>query len=250
MSPTILIVEDELLIAMDIKGILAEEGYNAIINVVTVEHAIQIIEEQSPVLVLIDINLKQDKDGTDLGQYLLEKDRIPYIYITSYADKITMDKVKDTRPYGYIVKPFKPIDIKTTVSVVLSNYKHRFIDIVRAETPMKDDVPFIIKETINYINKNVSEKLEIADLAKITRWKESHFIRVFKKYAGMTPYQYILKRKIEKAKTLLVETTLPIVEISFELGFLSHSNFCIAFKKYSGMTPEEFRKINQIQKHL
>lgn len=250
MIPTILIVEDELLIALDIKGILSEEGYNSIINVVTVEQAIQVIEEENPVLVLIDINLKQDKDGTDLGQYLLEKDRIPFIYITSYADKTTMDRVKDTRPYGYIVKPFKSIDIKTTVSLVLSNYKHRFIDIVRTETPINDDIPFIIKETITYINKNISEKLEISDLAKITRWKESHFIRIFKKYVGMTPYQYILSRKIEKAKTLISETSIPIVEISYELGFLSHSNFCIAFKKYSGKTPEEYRKLCQLQKHI
>lgn len=250
MNSQILIVEDELLIALDIKGILAEEGYDCIINVVTVDHAIQVIEEQKPILVLIDINIKGDKDGTDLGQYLLLKDKIPYIYITSNTDKITLDKVKSTRPYGYIVKPFKSIDIKTVVSVVLSNYTYRSIDVVRGDTPLKDDIPFIIKEVINYINTNISEKIEIADLAKITQWKEQHFIRMFNKYMGITPYQYVLKRKIERAEVLLAETTIPIVEISYELGFHSHSNFCIGFKKITNKKPDEFRRLNQIQKRL
>lgn len=107
MKQTIVVVEDELLIALDIKEILNEQGYEVIINVTSVEKAIAIIEEHDPILVLIDINLKQDKDGIELGQYLLIKDKIPYIYLTSYHDKLTLDRVKDTRPHGYIVKPLK-----------------------------------------------------------------------------------------------------------------------------------------------
>jgi len=250
MKPIIIVLEDELVIAKDIQGILEDEGYEVIINVVTVEHAIRLIEEVHPVLILLDINLRQDKDGIFLGQYLLVKDNIPYIYISSNADKTTLDRVNDTRPYGYIVKPFKPIDIKTTVSIVLNNYKHRNIDLVRAGDPLVDDVPFIIKKTITYINENIFEKIAIATLSEITRWKPHHFIRVFTKHTGITPYQYILNRKINKAQTMLVETKIPIVEIAYDLGFQSHGNFCNAFKKIIKQTPEAFRKSHNIKSYL
>lgn len=246
MKQTIVVVEDELLIALDIKEILNAEGYEVIINVTSVEKAITIIEENNPILVLIDINLKQDQDGIVLGEYLLIKDSIPYIYITSYHDKLTLDKVKDTRPHGYIVKPFKEVDLKTTISIVLNNFKHNKIDPKRKEEEINNNIPFKVKETITYINNHVNEKIEISDLSAITPWKTHHFIRLFTKYVGDTPYQYILKRKMKKAEALLIETNQPINEIAFELGFYSYSNFCIAFKKMNqNQTPENYRQKNQ-----
>jgi AraC-like DNA-binding protein len=245
-KPLVLIVEDELIIALDIKEILVEEGYDAIINIVSYEATIKAIEEHNPSLILLDINLKQDKDGVDIGAYLLEKDSIPFIYITSYSDKNTLERVNQTRPYGYIVKPFKPSDLKTTVSIVLHNFKHRKIDVLRQEKEINQEVPFILKQTIKYIDDNITEKINISELAKQTKWKSQHFNRLFNQYIGKTPHQYILEKKIEKAKNLLSETTVPILQISFELGFKSHSNFCAAFKKVTGKTPENFRKVNDI----
>lgn len=241
-KPLVLIVEDELIIALDIKEILNEEGYEALINIVDVDSAIAAIEEKKPALVLVDINLKSDKDGISLGTYLLERDQIPFIYITSYSDKTTLDKASETRPYGYIVKPFKPADIKAAVSMALNNYKHRNIDVARHQDTVETDIPFILKQVISYINNNITEKITVSDLAKQTRWESQHFNRMFSKYVGVTPYKYILDRKIEKAKTLLTETNIPITEVSFELGIKSHSNFCNVFKKATGKTPEAYRK--------
>ena len=242
MKPTVIVVEDELLIAMDIKEILEEDDFEVIIDVVCVEDAIEMIEKHKPVLVLIDINLNQNKDGIDLGSYLLEKDGIPFIYITSYSDKATIDRVKATRPYGFLVKPFRPHDIKTTVSLVLNNFKHRKIDILRDETKLTNDIPFRIKQTVNYINSHLSEKIEISDLARIARWQNEHFIRMFTKYLNITPYQYVLKVKIEKSKVMLSESSIPIVDIAFELGFQSYGNFCNAFKQVTNETPENYKK--------
>lgn len=246
MKPLVLIVEDELIIALDIKEILNENGYDAIINIVSVDAAIKAIESYNPSLVLIDINLKQDKDGVDLGSYLLENDKIPYIYVTSYSGKTTLERVGETRPYGYIVKPFKSMDLVATITIVLNNFKHRYVDVLRLKTEVNEDVPFLLKRTINYINDNINEKIRISDLAKQTRWKSQHFNRLFAKYIGITPYKYIVDKKIEKAKTLLTETLIPITQVSFELGFKSHSNFCSIFKKATGETPENFRKLHEV----
>ena len=243
MNSRIIVVEDELFIARDIKEILEEEGYEVTVNVTSVEQAIELIEETNPALVLVDINLNRSKDGVDLGHYLLNKDRIPFIYITSFTDKLTMDRVKETRPYGFIVKPFKTIDILTNVALALNNYQYKSIDVLRMKEPANDEVPYRIKETINYINQNIHEKIEIDDLIKITKWKTHHFIRTFTQTIGVTPYQYILNRKIERAKILMDDDQYSITDIGYMLGFQSYTNFAKAFRRSTEYSPREFKKL-------
>ena len=246
MKTKIIVVEDELLIALHIKKVLEKHDYEVVIDITSVEDAILFIEKTSPDLVLIDINLNKEKEGTELGKYLLKKSSIPYIYITSYSDKSTLEKVNMTRPKGYIVKPFKEEDLLATISVVLNNYYHKKIDTNSLITVDKDPIPFKVKEIVSYINTHLEKKLDIEELTKLTKWKKDHFTRLFSRYLGLTPYQYVLSRKIEKAKTLLSDTLIPINEIAFELGFDSHSNFYHIFKKLADDTPENFRKRNQI----
>ena len=246
MKPKILIVEDEALIAMHIKSILEEIDYEITDHVGSVEAAIEAIKKETPNLVLLDINLNKAKDGVDLGHYLLEKGTIPFIYLTSYADKITLDRVNETRPDGYIIKPFKPIDLTTTISIVLNNYKHKNIDSNYGKDELVPVIPSQLKEVINYINENIDKKLEIEELVNLTEWSRHHFIKLFTKYLNIAPYQYILSRKIEKSKSLLIETRMSTNQLAFELGFKSYSNFCNAFKKNNEISPLEYR--NKFQK--
>lgn len=240
----ILVVEDEALIAMHIKAILEAQNYE-VVTCNSYECAISYIDDLFPSIVLIDINLNKNKGGLDIAKYLLKRDTIPYIYITSYADKDTIDRVNETRPFGYIVKPFKDIDVISTISIILNNYNHKEIDNTRNDTNNNDPIPFRLKEVIMFINENINNKLEIEELAAMTPWKRHHFMKLFSKYLKVSPYQYILSRKIEKSKIMLSETTIPINEIAFELGFNSYSNFCNAFKKNCQITAENFRKKNQ-----
>lgn len=250
LNPQILIVEDELLIAKDISLILEQEGYGTRIGITTAEEAITELSKADYAMVLIDINLRNGSDGVALGNYLLELDSIPYVYITSHADNVTIDRVKDSRPHGIIIKPFKPLDIKTTVSVVLNNYKHKHIDVFRSEEQLVNDVPFLLKKVVKYIEENISNRIDINELAQMTRWSSQHFIRVFTQFMGDTPYQFILKKKIEKAKVLATESDISMKDIAFELGFQSYGNFCKLFKRETGKNPDEYRKFNSIMKHL
>lgn len=250
LNPQILIVEDELLIAKDISLILEQEGYGTRIGITTAEEAITELSKADYAMVLIDINLRNGSDGVALGNYLLELDSIPYVYITSHADNVTIDRVKDSRPHGIIIKPFKPLDIKTTVSVVLNNYKHKHIDVFRSEEQLVNDVPFLLKKVVKYIEENISNRIDINELAQMTRWSSQHFIRVFTQFMGDTPYQFILKKKIEKAKVLVTESDISMKDIAFELGFQSYGNFCKLFKRETGKNPDEYRKFNSIMKHL
>ena len=98
-----LIVEDELLIAETISDLLKKEGAQNITIVESVEEALSHIETNHTDLVLTDIALGNEQTGIDLGNLLYTKYHIPFIYITSHADKAMINKVKHTRPNGYIV---------------------------------------------------------------------------------------------------------------------------------------------------
>lgn len=241
MIPTIIVVEDELLIAKDISMILEKEGYKVIMNITSVEQAIEAIEVHNPILVLLDINLKHDKDGVHLGEYLRKKNTIPFVYITSSSDNVTLDRVKGTNPEGIIIKPFKSSDIKSTVSVVLHNYKNSQHEVVNKSEI--EYVPYVLKEVVNFIDSNIDEKIDIKELSSLTGYNHLHFIRIFNKYLGLTPYQYILKKKINKAKKLIIENETSLVDIAFELGFLSYSNFSKIFKRETTLTPDQYRKV-------
>lgn len=242
MNNKIIIVEDEYLIALDIQGCVEKLGFDGIIGISEVNVAIEKIKEINPIMVIIDINLNSFKSGIDVGKYLLQNDSIPFIYLSSYSDKKTLDDVNQTRPHGYIVKPFKEEDLKATIAVVLNNFYHNKIDLTRSNKNINDPVPYKLKKIVDFININIERKIELDELVSLTDWKKDHFIRLFKKYLSQTPYQYILNRKIQKAKSLLEETDIGINQIAFELGFETHSNFYVAFKKNLGCTPENYRK--------
>ena len=241
MKKKILVVEDEFIIARDIKEILEEAGYDVISNIGTYNEAVIAIETHFPQMVILDINLNQLKDGIDIGHFLLIKDDIPFIYLTSHSDANSLDRAKETRPYGYITKPFKPIDLLATVEIVLNNYRYKAIDFKRSIVPVATDVTFRIKAAIAYIDKNIHEKIELSQLALICKWSKQHFIKVFQEQMKQSPYQFILNRKIEKSKILIAENNLTLTEISFELGFKSYSNFCGAFKKTVKISPNHYK---------
>lgn len=123
MSKTnILIVEDESIVAKDIQHSLKKLGYTVVAICSNGEDAINAAEEFKPDLVLMDIMLKGDMSGIEAANQIREKHKIPVIYLTAYADESTLNKAKVTEPYGYIIKPFKEIDLHTSIEMAI--YKH------------------------------------------------------------------------------------------------------------------------------
>jgi YesN/AraC family two-component response regulator len=241
----ILVIEDQSIIALDIKYTLEQEGYDVTTDYKSIDHVFEIIENSPPDLVLIDINLNEEKTGIDIAEYLLRKDIIPFIYITSYSDLVTLEKVKRTRPYGFIVKPFKKEDLISTVYLVINNFQFRKIDLLRTTDGEKIDIPIQLKTTLDYIESHINQKIEVAQLAALTRWDTAHFSRVFKQFLNLTPYQYILKQKVEAAKICIENTDDQLQSIADDFGFSSYSNFCNAFKKVTRFSPENYRFTKQ-----
>lgn len=119
----ILIVEDEAIVAEDIRNTLQTLGYKISAVVPSGEEAITKIEEDRPDLVLMDIVLKGDMDGIEAASQIYSRFNIPVIYLTAFTDKKTIERAKLTEPFGYIVKPFDDKELHTAVEMALYKYK-------------------------------------------------------------------------------------------------------------------------------
>ena len=112
----ILVVEDELIVARDIKKTLERNGYKVIGVARSTDKALQMVEEGKPTLVLVDIFLKGSLTGIDLA-HELNKQAIPFIYISANSNKPVLEAAKSTNPFGFIVKPFREKDLLVTMEI-------------------------------------------------------------------------------------------------------------------------------------
>jgi DNA-binding LytR/AlgR family response regulator len=118
----VLVVEDESIVSKDIQYSLKKLGYNVVGAAPTGERAVELAEELNPDIILMDIMLKGKITGIEASAQIKEKLNIPVIFLTAYADENTLSKAKITEPYAYIIKPFKEIDLHTSIEMAL--YKH------------------------------------------------------------------------------------------------------------------------------
>lgn len=126
----VLVVEDESIVSKDIQHSLKKLGYNIVGSSATAEKAIELAISERPDIVLMDIMLKGEMNGIHAADEIRKTCAIPVIFLTAYADESTLSKAKVTEPYGYILKPFKEIDLHTTIEMAI--YKHsREQDIVK-----------------------------------------------------------------------------------------------------------------------
>ncbi|MDV2993049.1 MAG: HTH-type transcriptional activator RhaR [Chroococcidiopsis sp. SAG 2025] len=99
-----------------------------------------------------------------------------------------------------------------------------------------------IKQVIDYIHDNLEQNLTLLEIAAVIQTSPYHFARLFKKSLGITPHQYVISKRIERAKQLLEEHN-SIVRVAEKVGFQSQSHFTKMFRKYTGMTPQTYKKL-------
>ena len=135
MKENILVVEDERIIACDIKDCLERFGYNVPAMTAYGEKAIETAEQLNPDLILMDIMLRGDKNGIEAAEEIFMRFNIPIIFLTAYSDDNTLGKAKTTQPFGYVLKPFEEKQLITTIEIALN--KHR-TEVVMREALAKE----------------------------------------------------------------------------------------------------------------
>lgn len=119
----VLVVEDESIVSKDIQNSLKRLGYAIAGASATGEKAVQLAASEKPDLILMDIMLKGEMNGIEAAEIINQQQGLPVIFLTAYADEETISKAKISEPFGYIIKPFKEIDLHTSIEMAL--YKHK-----------------------------------------------------------------------------------------------------------------------------
>lgn len=163
----ILIVEDETIVAFDIEIVLEKLGYEVSDSVDNYEDAIKSVKENEPTLILMDINLENSKDGIETAKSIQEIKSIPIIYLTAFSDEKTIEKALSTNPVGYITKPFKESDLKTSIILGLhkANFKSEDKEIFNSEYTQLNEEFFYDMKNENLYFKNIPIKLSIKEKA-------------------------------------------------------------------------------------
>lgn len=175
MSPTkILIVEDESIVALDLRRILTRAGYAVTQIAVSGSEAIDSVKTQSPDAVLMDIGLSGDMNGITAAQRILEFLEIPIIYVTANSDLATVQQAQTTNPFGYVLKPFDEREIRIVVEMAL--YKHRIDQEVKESRAWLGATLHSIGDAVIATDAKAFVKFMNPVAESLTGWKEDEAI--------------------------------------------------------------------------
>ena len=116
---SIMIVEDEGVVSIDIRNMLKKAGYGIAAVAFQGEEAVQKAEQSKPDLILMDIGLKGEIDGIEAAKRIRDHFQIPVVFLTGFADDVTLAKAKEVDPAGFIIKPINEDELNKTLDDIL-----------------------------------------------------------------------------------------------------------------------------------
>lgn len=154
----VLIVEDEYITQKTISLYLEESGYQVVGTTMSYDETVLFLNSTQIDLVLLDINIKGNKNGIEIGNLIHKRYNIPHIYLTAYSDKTTVKKATETIPYSYLVKPFSREDLFTSIETSIANFKLKKEFGIKQRHIFLKHNEFHIKVYIDEINYIESQK--------------------------------------------------------------------------------------------
>jgi PAS domain S-box-containing protein len=170
----ILIVEDESIVAMDIKHRAEGLGYEVTAITPSGEEALEHVATNRPDLVLMDIVLKGEMDGIEAAQKVRDNYDIPVVYLTAYSDERTLKRAKITEPFGYIIKPFEDRELHSAVEVAL--YKHQMESKLKESEKWLSTTLESIGDAVIATDKNGRLKFMNPVASQLTGWSHAEAI--------------------------------------------------------------------------
>lgn len=203
MSTSVLIVEDEFIVANDLQLILNQAGYLVIGIAVSAEEACEYIAKNKPDLVLLDIHLEGKQSGIDLAKNL-KAENIAFVYLSANSNQTILEEAKKTEPYGFLVKPFREKDLLITLEIASYRHKNSVESRLKQQDFLQQKVKTISYQTIEceeYLKENarllqafVSYDLIIFEVKRPNdkKCKSTAYLRI-----GFDEYQYIGENELK-----------------------------------------------------
>lgn len=154
----ILVVEDEMIIGAKISMFLSELGYEVTGILPRAEEALLQVEENAPDIALLDIQLKGSMDGIALAQVLQKEHQIPVVFLTANSDDATFNRAKEAKPYAFLAKPFKKLDLQRALELTISLMANQ-TPAAQKEQHSIEDAQYILSDRIFVRNKDKMVKI-------------------------------------------------------------------------------------------
>ncbi len=195
----VLIVEDEPIIAQDLASCLKSIDFTVCGKAYSLSMAYRLLETTFPDIILLDINLNGKNEGIEIAKFIREKYRLPFVFLTSYSDRDTLNLAKLTMPAGYIVKPFDESRLATTLEIALYNHSQEHNRTINQLDPSvlnrKLDVPLTEREweilqflSQGFTNQQIAEKSFVS-----VNTVKTHLKNLFQKLDVNTRTEAILR---------------------------------------------------------
>ncbi len=153
---SVVVIEDEKLLAKSLKLSLIEKGYEVKAVVDNAKDGLKTILAEKPDIVLLDIQLKGNEDGIWLASQLKDKYDAPYIFMTSFNDKETINQAVKTFPYGYMIKPVDEAELDANISLALERFQQ--------EKQNRNEPQFIINDAVFLKDEHFFIKLKFNEI--------------------------------------------------------------------------------------
>ena len=241
----VVIADDEPFVREGLKNLInwEEIGVKLVGDFENGKELISHLPELLPDIVITDIQMPSIS-GLQIAKYISENYKnMIVILLTAYSK---FQYAKEAIEYGvkhYVVKNDLLDELPMILTKIVSEKaESENANDIKSDGESFENCEYIISDIENYIEKNLDKKLSLTDIAASVHMNKSYISRVFKEKMGENLFDYINKRKIEKAKTLIKNNVLRMYEIALSVGMEDTAYFSRVFKKYEGISPSEYQK--------
>lgn len=245
---TVLIVDDQPdVVRGEQTGIDWDRlGIDRILTAYNVSDAERVLLEHPVDILLCDIEMPP-RSGMELLELIRKKDlHTRCIFLTAHAEFSYAQKAVQLGGFDYILQPAPYSEIEAAVVRAAADLKGKTVQpTMPVQSQPKDAVPptddSSIAQAIDYIRQNPDRELTRAQVAEAVYLNPEYLSRLFKKKTGISLHDFIVREKMERAKSMLKDTDIPIGLVAMRIGYTNFSYFSQVFRRYIGMTPQEYR---------
>ena len=243
---TLLIVDDEMLIANGLRDMISKafDGRLRVLCCYSSATALETAGQEAIDMLLTDINMP-GITGLELHRLIREKHPgCRVIYLTGYSDFEYARTALEQQAFAFLLKGEGDDVVVQTLERAIQKIDEEG-RVPETEPEANAESKSRIELVQEYIASHLNEDLSLNRLSEVCHFHPVYLSRVFKEALGVTVGEYINLARLKKAKDLLVNSQMTVLEISREMGFTTDNYFCRWFRKSTGMSPHHYRDGNR-----
>ena len=241
-----ILIDDEKWVGIDLQKSVhwMEYGFNPPSFFQSPKEALEIICNKKPDVVFTDIRMPE-MSGIDLIQEMRKRHiESEIVILSAFEDFEVAQYALRLKVVDYCLKPINVAQIESLLETLSEKIRAKK-KTAAMEDPHKDEYSDTVQKVIQYLKENLDKKITLGDAAEQIFLNKNYLCSIFHEETGKSFSEYITDLRIEKAKALLIQTSLPIPKIADDLSYCDHFYFTKVFKKKVGISPYAYRKTDK-----